>query len=72
MKQQGFQQASEEGLSATQGQILAALVSHGALSGKELSERLGVTLPTISESWLKSCLLQITLWSHPYIKDGDF
>lgn len=50
MKQQGFQQASEEGLSATQGQILAALVSHGALSGTELSERIGVTLPTISES----------------------
>lgn len=50
MKQQGFQQANEEGLSATQGQILAALVSHGALSGTELSERLGVTLPTISES----------------------
>lgn len=50
MKQQGFQQASEEGLSATQSQILAALVSHGALSGTELSERIGVTLPTISES----------------------
>jgi hypothetical protein len=23
-------------------------------------------------AWLKSCLLQMTLWSHPYIKDGDF
>jgi hypothetical protein len=23
-------------------------------------------------AWLKSCLLQITLWSHPYVKDGDF
>jgi protoglobin len=23
-------------------------------------------------AWLKSCLLQVTLWSHPYIKDGDF
>lgn len=23
-------------------------------------------------AWLKSCLLQLTLWSHPYIKDGDF
>ena len=22
-------------------------------------------------AWLKSCLLQVTLWSHPYIKDGD-
>lgn len=22
--------------------------------------------------WLKSCLLQLTLWSHPYVKDGDF
>jgi hypothetical protein len=23
-------------------------------------------------AWVKSCLLQITLWSYPYIKDGDF
>ncbi|RYE80193.1 MAG: MarR family transcriptional regulator [Myxococcales bacterium] len=50
MKQQAWQQASDEGLSATQGQILAALVMHGSLTGSELSERLGVTLPTISDS----------------------
>lgn len=24
------------------------------------------------EAWLKSCLLQVTLWSHPYVKNGDF
>jgi hypothetical protein len=24
------------------------------------------------EAWVKSCLLQVTLWSYPYIKDGDF
>ncbi|AUX41581.1 uncharacterized protein SOCE26_030020 [Sorangium cellulosum] len=23
-------------------------------------------------AWVKSCLLQITLWSHPYVKEGDF
>jgi hypothetical protein len=23
-------------------------------------------------AWVKSCILQVTLWSHPYIKDGDF
>jgi hypothetical protein len=23
-------------------------------------------------AWLKSCLLQLTLWSHPYVKEGDF
>lgn len=23
-------------------------------------------------AWVKSCLLQLTLWSHPYVKDGDF
>lgn len=23
-------------------------------------------------AWLKSCLLQMTLWTYPYIKDGDF
>jgi DNA-binding MarR family transcriptional regulator len=50
MKQQAWQQANEEGLSATQGQILAAIVSHGPLTGSELSQRLGVTLPTISDS----------------------
>ena len=50
MKQQAWQQANEDGLSATQGQILAALTTHGALTGSELSQRLGVTLPTISDS----------------------
>lgn len=24
------------------------------------------------QAWLKSCLLQLTLWSHPYVRDGDF
>jgi hypothetical protein len=23
-------------------------------------------------AWVKSCLLQVTLWSHPYLKEGDF
>lgn len=23
-------------------------------------------------AWLKSCLMQLTLWSYPYVKDGDF
>lgn len=23
-------------------------------------------------AWLKSCLLQLTLWSYPYVKSGDF
>jgi hypothetical protein len=23
-------------------------------------------------AWIKSCLLQMTLWSHPYVKNGDF
>jgi hypothetical protein len=26
----------------------------------------------MAAAWVKSCLLQVTLWSHPYIKDGDF
>lgn len=50
MKQQAWQQANDEGLSATQGQILAALATHGALTSSELGQRLGVTLPTISDS----------------------
>lgn len=50
MKQQTWLQANEEGLSATQGQILSVLGASGPLSGTELSERLGVSLPTISDS----------------------
>lgn len=23
-------------------------------------------------AWVKSCILQLTLWAHPYVKDGDF
>lgn len=23
-------------------------------------------------AWVKSSILQVTLWSHPYVKDGDF
>lgn len=23
-------------------------------------------------AWVKSCVLQVTLWSHAYVKDGDF
>ncbi|MEZ4400825.1 MAG: protoglobin domain-containing protein [Kofleriaceae bacterium] len=26
----------------------------------------------MAQAWVKSCLLQMTLWSHPYVKDGDF
>jgi hypothetical protein len=26
----------------------------------------------MQQSWLKSVLLQVTLWSQPYIKEGDF
>jgi hypothetical protein len=24
------------------------------------------------QAWLKSVLLQVTLWTYPYIKEGDF
>jgi DNA-binding MarR family transcriptional regulator len=50
MKQQAWHQASGEGLSATQAQILALLVAHGSLTGSELAARLGVSLPTVSDS----------------------
>ena len=50
MKHQAWLQAAEDGLSPTQGQILAALALEGPLTGTELSSRLGVTLPTISDS----------------------
>ncbi|HEY8515451.1 MAG TPA: MarR family winged helix-turn-helix transcriptional regulator [Candidatus Binatia bacterium] len=50
MKQQTWLQASDEGLSPTQGQILATLATDGPQSATELSRRLGLTLPTISDS----------------------
>lgn len=30
------------------------------------------TVDRMYNAWLKSCLIQLTLWSHPYVKDGDF
>lgn len=50
MKQQAWLKAAEDGLSPTQGQILAALLADAPLTGTDLSKRLGVTLPTISDS----------------------
>lgn len=50
MKQQTWLKATEEGLSPTQGQILAALSQQGPLSATDLSKRIGVSLPTISDS----------------------
>lgn len=26
----------------------------------------------MQQAWLKSVLLQVTLWSHPYVREGDF
>jgi hypothetical protein len=26
----------------------------------------------MADAWVKSCILQTTLWSHPYVKDADF
>ena len=32
----------------------------------------GTEVEAMHAAWVKSCLLQLTLWSHPYVKDGDF
>lgn len=31
-----------------------------------------VEVEAMHAAWVKSCLLQVTLWSHPYVRDGDF
>lgn len=31
-----------------------------------------VDVDKMHAAWVKSCLLQVTLWSHPYVKDGDY
>ena len=49
LRHQSVQKAGEDGISPTQGQILAML-SAGAATGTELAERLAVTLPTVSDS----------------------
>lgn len=50
MKHQTWVLAAADGVSPTQGQILATLAADGPLSGTELGTRLGIKLPTISES----------------------
>ena len=30
------------------------------------------TVEKMHQAWVKSVLLQVILWSHPYVKDGDF
>ncbi|HWC04266.1 MAG TPA: MarR family winged helix-turn-helix transcriptional regulator [Methylomirabilota bacterium] len=50
LKHQTRRQASEHGLSPTQGEILAALATDGPQTGSRLAARFGVTLPTISDS----------------------
>ncbi|MFN0093425.1 MAG: protoglobin domain-containing protein [Dehalococcoidia bacterium] len=32
----------------------------------------GEEVDKMHAAWVKSCLLQVTLWSHPYIREGDF
>ncbi len=50
LKHQTWGQANEQGLSPTQGQILAVLATDGALSATEVADRLGIGLPTVSEA----------------------
>lgn len=49
LKNQSWKAAGERGLTPTQGQILASLLS-GALKPSEIAEQLGVKLPTVSDS----------------------
>lgn len=30
------------------------------------------TVEKMHAAWIKSCLLQVTLWSHAYVREGDF
>lgn len=50
MKHREWSLANDDGLSPTQGQILATLALEGALTGSELSRSLGITLPTLSDA----------------------
>ncbi len=50
MKHEAWHRASGQGLSPTQAQILSTLSLDGPQTGSELAKRLGLTLPTISDS----------------------
>lgn len=50
LKQQSWHQANEQGVSATQAQILSSLSTSGTARASELAKQLGVTLPTVSDS----------------------
>jgi DNA-binding MarR family transcriptional regulator len=50
MKHQAWRQAAEEGLSPTQGEILAVLSTAGAMRTSQLARRLALSTPTVSIS----------------------
>jgi hypothetical protein len=47
--------------------ITATLKPFLANSGRTADE-----VEKMHQAWVKSVLLQVILWSHPYVKDGDF
>lgn len=54
---------------------LFALVFPVTLTLKPFLSRMGHSADDVEKmyaAWVKSCILQVTLWSHPYVKDGDF
>jgi hypothetical protein len=54
---------------------LFALVFPVTFTLKPFLARKGHTSEEVDKmyaAWVKSCILQVTLWSHPYVKDGDF
>ncbi len=54
---------------------LFALVFPITLTLKPFLARKGHSAEDVEKmhgAWVKSCLLQVTLWSHPYVKEGDF
>jgi Protoglobin len=54
---------------------LVALVFPITFTLKPFLARKGHSVQDVEKmyaAWVKSCLLQVTLWSHPYVKSGDF
>src|SRR5690349_11777328 len=50
LKHETWLAAAEDGVSPTQGQILAALATSDSTRPSQLAERLGVSLPTVSDA----------------------
>lgn len=52
--------------------LLVFPVTHTLRPFLEAGGHAAAEVERMHRAWVKSCLLQVTLWSHPYVREGDF